>query len=144
MTFYRFSILCRHHLRRNRLLQILILTLIWAVADWLVYKISLPLPGSILGLFFVLTLLTTRRLNPASLRRGAEWFLAEMLLFFIPAIPSVLDHKEFLGVLGLKVLFVILMSTVMVMVVTALIVDFCFRWALHHSNTKVSHDRESL
>ena len=62
------------------------------------------------------------------MRRGANWFLADMLLFFIPAILAVLDHREFLGLLGLKILAVILTGTGIVMAVTALCVDLFYRW----------------
>jgi len=88
----------------------------------------LPVPAGIVGMFLVLALLVGRRLSPASMRRGANWFLAEMLLFFIPAVPAVLDHREFLGWLGLKILIVILIGTLTVMMTTALTVDLCYRW----------------
>jgi len=42
---------------------------------------------------FVLTLLATRRISLFTLRRGAEWFVGEMMLFFVPAVVSVLDHQ---------------------------------------------------
>ena len=62
----------------------------------------------------------------------AEWLLADMLLFFVPAALAVLNHPEFLGLTGLKILFVILASTVAVMVTTALVVDgACRRGAAH-------------
>jgi len=55
--------------------------------------------------------------------------LAEMLLFFIPAVPAVLDHQEFLGPLGLKLLAAVLAGTLLVMGGTALTVDLCCRLA---------------
>jgi holin-like protein len=42
----------------------------------------------------------------------------------------VLNHRDFLGVLGLKILAVIILSTIAVMVVTAIVVDLCYRWGV--------------
>ncbi len=80
-------------------------------------------------MFLLLALFATGRFSPVNLHRGAEWFLAEMLLFFIPAVPAVLNHRGFLGWLGLKVLVVILVGTAVVMLVTAFFVEACFHWS---------------
>ncbi|MBN8898593.1 MAG: CidA/LrgA family protein, partial [Rhodospirillales bacterium] len=93
----------------------------------------LPVPGGIAGMLIVLALLASRRLSPVSMRRGADWFLAEMLLFFVPAVLAVLDHHEFLGWTGLKILAVILGDTVTVMSVTAHTADLCVRLSLRHA-----------
>jgi holin-like protein len=55
-----------------------------------------------------------------------------MLLFFVPAVLAVMDHREFLGLLGLKILSVILLGTVVVMSVTALVVDLGYRLSEAH------------
>ena len=80
----------------------------------------------------MLVLLARRRLSAVSMRRGAEWLLADMLLFFVPAVLAVLNYPEFLGLTGLKILFVILASTIAVMVTTAFVVDRAYRWRADH------------
>jgi holin-like protein len=65
--------------------------------------IHLPIPGGIAGMFIVLELLTSRKRGVIWLRLGSSWLLPEMLLFFIPAVLVVLDHREFLGIVGLKI-----------------------------------------
>ncbi|MNL56483.1 holin-like protein [compost metagenome] len=67
------------------------------------------------------------------MQRGASWLLGEMLLFFVPAVMSLLDHREFLGLLGLKLLVVILLGTALVMAGTALTIDLCYRWMNRHA-----------
>jgi holin-like protein len=49
--------------------------------------------------------------------------ISDMPLFFVPAVLAVLDHRELLGAVGLKIVTTILGSTLAVMVVTALTVD---------------------
>ena len=118
----------RSFVRRSRLLQIALLIAFWRLGDLTAGATGLPIPGGIIGMLLVLVLLSTRKLSLPTMRRGAEWFLAEMLLFFIPAVLSILDHRELLGLLGVKILIVIAVGTLAVMKTTAFTVDLCYRW----------------
>lgn len=115
-------------LHRSMLLQIAVLAVFWGLGEGVVRLTGLPLPGGIVGMVVVLGLLSGGFIRPASVRRGASWLLAEMLLFFVPAVMAVLDHKELVGLDGLKIGAVILLGTLMVMAGTALAVDLCLRW----------------
>ena len=120
----------RPYLHASRFLQIALLVGFWLLGQAIVRASGLPLPGSIIGLLLVILLLARKKISPESLRLGAQWFLAEMMLFFIPAIPALTTHREFLGWLGLKILAIIIFGTLTVMAVTALTVDFCYRWKM--------------
>ncbi len=128
MTSFRRTIAWRRRIRTSSQLQILLIIAFWMVGVGVVRTTALPIPGSIVGLFIVLALLVSRRLSLRTVRLGAQWFLAEMLLFFVPAVLALLDHPEFLGLLGLKVFAVILLSTCIVMIVTGSFIDLCYRW----------------
>ncbi|EWM49046.1 lrgA family protein [Bordetella holmesii 70147] len=84
--FSRSWTLGRSYLRRSRLMQIgVIASFAWAgqaLAQWG----NLPVPGSVLGLTMVLLLLASGVMRVNHIRRGASWLLAEMLLFFVPAV----------------------------------------------------------
>lgn len=125
----------RRFIRHSRLLQVGLICAFWLAGETLARLSGLPLPGGLIGLAVVLGLLATRGLSIFSMKRGADWFLADMLLFFVPAVLAVLDHREFLGITGLKILFVILLSTAAVMVVTAFAVDVCLRWKVGYART---------
>ena len=127
MTTREITTSVRRIMHVNAAFQIALLILIWQAGEAVVRVAHLPVPGAVIGMFFVLGLLATGRLKLASLRSGARWLLAEMLLFFIPAVLAILDHREFLGLLGLKVLAVILVGALTVMIVTALAVDVNYR-----------------
>ena len=118
----------RSFVRRSRLLQIALLIAFWGCGDLTSRATGLPVPGGIVGMLLVLVLLSFRKLSLPTMRRGAEWFLAEMLLFFVPAVLSILDHRELLGILGMKILIIIALGTLAVMTSTALTVDLCYRW----------------
>lgn len=115
-------------LRHSKLLQIGLLILFSLAGQKIAGALDLPIPGGIVGLVLVLGLLASGKLQVQAVRRGANWLLGEMLLFFVPAVMSLLDHHEFLGMLGLKVLATIVAGTAMVMVGTALTIDLGYRW----------------
>lgn len=123
----------RYALHNSRLMQIATLVGFWLAGEAVVRLACLPLPGGIVGMALVLALLLSGRISLFSMKRGAEWFLAEMLLFFIPAVLAILEHRELIGMLGLKIMAVILLGTLTVMSVTALTVDLCYRWSLRYA-----------
>lgn len=122
----------RYALHHSRMMQIATLVGFWLMGEVVVRLSGLPLPGGIIGMALVLLLLLSGRISLFSMKRGAEWFLAEMLLFFVPAVLAVLEHGELIGMLGLKIMAIILVGTLTVMTVTALTVDFCYRWSLRY------------
>ena len=134
MPAHKLTIRFRRNVHRSRLLQIGLVLTFWLAGEAMVRLAGLPIPGGIVGMLIVLALLSSRRMSPFSMRRGAEWFIAEMLLFFVPAVLAVLDHHEIFGLLGLKILMVILVGTVVVMGVTAFTVDLCYRWRSGHGS----------
>lgn len=129
----------RSMLHRSMILQVATLAGFWAVGEAAVRLLHLPLPGGIVGMAVVLALLSSGHIRPAAVRRGAGWLLAEMLLFFVPAVMAVLDHGELVGLLGLKVAAVIVSGTVMVMGGTALAVDLCYRWRMRLAGEGAGH-----
>lgn len=119
--------------RRAASLQVLVLAGFWLVGEQIVRFLGLPIPGGVVGMTLLLVLLSVGWVKPASVRLGAYWLLAEMLLFFVPAVIGIIDHGEFAGALGLKIALVILVGTTLVMAGTALTVDLLYRWKQRHA-----------
>jgi len=113
--------------RGSRMLQIALVVAFWLAGEAVCRLTGLPLPGGIIGMGLALIALSARGLPVATMKRGADWLLAEMLLFFVPAVLAILDHRELVSLLGIKILAIILLSTVAVMGTTALTVDLCYR-----------------
>lgn len=120
----------RRRVRSSCLWQIGLILAAWQGGEWLARVLRLPIPGTVLGLAMLLALLGTGVCSVLMLRRGARWFLAQMLLFLLPAVMSLADHREFFGWLGCKLLAAVCVGTLIVMVTTALLVDGCYRWML--------------
>jgi holin-like protein len=113
--------------RASRWLQVLVISAFWGAGEAVVRAAQLPLPGSIAGLLALLALLAIGIVDARDVERGAGLLLGEMLLFFVPAVVAVVDHPEWAGVLGLKLLAAILAGTIVVMLVTGVVVEVCCR-----------------
>ena len=127
---HRLSIQTRLLFHRNIFAQMGLLCAFWISGEVITWALSLPIPGAIIGMVLALLALASHKLSILSMKRGADWLIAEMLLFFVPAVLALLNHKEFIGLLGIKILVVILGGTFVVMSITALTIDLCYRWML--------------
>lgn len=66
------------------------------LSSWL----HLPLPANLVGMMLMLTLILCRVIPLNWVRAGARWLLAEMLLFFVPAVVAVVNYAQLLMVDG--------------------------------------------
>ena len=112
---------------RNPLLQVATILGAWWLCERLVKALALPVPGSVLALGLLLSLLLTHQVRITSVRRGATGLLDHMVLFFVPAMMALLDHHELLGLVGVKLLGSITAGSLAVMTGTALVVEAWFR-----------------
>ena len=98
------------------------------LAAWLAW----PIPGGVIGMALLLLAFAFGLVKPAALQLGAGLLMAEMLLFFIPALMSLLDYGALLRNDGWRILLVIAASTLMVMLVTAFTVELAVRMRRSH------------
>ncbi|WP_098749308.1 CidA/LrgA family holin-like protein [Paenibacillus sp. EZ-K15] len=92
--------------------------------DQLAAWLNIGIPGSILGIVVLFILLETKVLRLEWIELGANWLLAELLLFFIPAAVGIMKYFPMLEAEGLQILAVVLFSTVIVMVSSGLTAGF--------------------
>lgn len=114
------------------LVELAILCALFLLGGQLATWLGWPIPGGVMGLALLLILFASGVLKPAMLQMGAGWLMAEMLLFFIPALMSLLDYGSLIREEGWRILLVIAVSTLMVMVVTAMTVELVCRWSVRH------------
>jgi holin-like protein len=93
------------------------------IAIWFAW----PIPGGVVGMVMLLLAFAMGAIKPAALQMGAGLLMAEMLLFFIPALMSLLDYGGLMRDDGWRILLVIGVSTLMVMLVTAFTVELVVR-----------------
>ncbi|MGL4828521.1 MAG: CidA/LrgA family protein [Vibrio sp.] len=105
------------------IIQVALLSVIWIFSDWLVTQFHLPLPANLTGMLLLLLLVVIKVVNVEWFRRGASWLLAEMLLFFVPAVVAVVNYQDLMRQEGMKIGVVLVASTILVIASTAWVVD---------------------
>ncbi|KAF0862968.1 CidA/LrgA family protein [Pseudomonas sp. LD120] len=119
--------------RLSRLIcELAVLLAIYFLGCWVAAWLPWPIPGGVVGLALLLLAFALGWVKPAALQLGAGLLMAEMLLFFIPALMSLLDYGSLLRQDGWRILLVIGVSTLLVMLVTALTVEWVCRWRMRH------------
>jgi holin-like protein len=119
---------CKH---LGRLLsELVVLLAIYLLGTQLSAWFAWPIPGGVVGLGLLLATFASGLVKPAALKLGAGVLMAEMLLFFIPALMSLLDYGGLVRHDGWRILLVIGLSTLSVMLVTAFTVEMVCRWSL--------------
>lgn len=104
--------------------QLLIILSINFLGEFLSNFLSLPLPGSIVGMLILLILLFTQILKPDDIAETADFLLNNMAFFFIPAGVGVLVSYTLLSGSYFESVASIVLSTVVVMLVTGGVTQF--------------------
>lgn len=110
--------------------QVLLYVALFVFAQYLVQWLHLPLPANLVGMMILLTLILCRIIPLNWVRAGARWLLAEMLLFFIPAVVAVVNYAQLLLIDGWRIFTVIALSTLMVLGATAWVVDKVYQFEI--------------
>ncbi|CAG4905631.1 CidA/LrgA family protein [Paraburkholderia gardini] len=99
------------------------LAAVWYVADFIVRRLGLPVPGGVVGLVAMLALLFSGGLPARWIKSGADWLLSDMLLFFIPAAVAAVQYGGLFREDGWRLALVVVAGTLMVMVAVAFAVE---------------------
>ncbi|EAQ9869928.1 CidA/LrgA family protein [Salmonella enterica] len=114
--------------------QVLLYAGLFIFFQYLVSWLHLPLPANLVGMVLMLALIVCRIIPLSWVRAGARWLLAEMLLFFVPAVVAVVNYAHPLLVDGWRIFSVIAISTLMVLGATAWVVDKVYRYEMSRLN----------
>jgi holin-like protein len=123
-------------------LQVALYIGFFLVAEQLVDWLHLPLPANIVGMLLLLALIMLRVLPLDWVKAGSRWLLAEMLLFFVPAVVAVVNYSQLLRVEGWRIMLVIGISTLLVLATTALVVDRVYRFEIWLAERKQARSHE--
>lgn len=94
-----------------------------AIASWL----QIGLPGNMIGLLLLFFLLERKVVSMNWIETGANFLIAELLLFFIPSAIGIVQFQDSLGNEWLPLLFVIGASTVIVLCFVAFATELVLR-----------------
>lgn len=88
--------------------------------------LAIPLPGSVIGLAILLVWLAVVRRDQTDLAKVTGWLTAHMPLMFLPAAVGLMEEGPLLARHGLAIAVAMVVSTLLTLVVTALV----FSWAV--------------
>jgi holin-like protein len=120
-------------------LQIALLSTIWLAVDTARQRFGWSMPAGLIGFALLAVGLFTGLVKARWLQGGTNWLLAEMLLFFVPAMLVVTEYPDLILHQGWRILAVIVTSTACVMAATALAVDRVYRlelWLARRRSTR--------
>ena len=89
--------------------------------------LPVPFPANVIGMLLLLALLATGLLKIEHIREKADFLLANMAFFFLPAGVSVINYFDVLGRSAVALVLVCLLSTVITFGATALSIRFTLR-----------------
>jgi holin-like protein len=103
--------------------ELTIILFITFLGETLSKTLSLPLPGTVVGMLLLLACLITKIIKVDSLKITSNYMLDNLAFFFLPAGVGIISSLNILSGNTLKILTVIIASTLVVTVVTGLTVQ---------------------
>jgi len=103
--------------------ELTIILFITFLGEILSKTLSLPLPGTVVGMLLLLACLITRVIRVDSLKITSNYMLDNLAFFFLPAGVGIISSLNILSGNTFKILTVIIVSTLVVTVVTGLTVQ---------------------
>ncbi|MCK5780960.1 MAG: CidA/LrgA family protein [Flavobacteriales bacterium] len=104
--------------------QLAIILAVYLSGLFLEHAFNLPLPGSIIGLLIMLLLLHLKVIKVEKIKQVSDFFLNNMMFFFIPATAGIMASYHILDGFLLQVILLVMISVVITISVTALLVQF--------------------
>lgn len=111
----------------NILMQILGLCAISFVSNVLSSALNIGIPGSILGIVLLFIMIEQKWLPLEKIELGANFLIAELLLFFIPSAIGVIQYQEVLKNDWAQLLFAIGASICLVVVFVGIVTEVIVR-----------------
>lgn len=97
------------------------------VSQILEQLLPIPFPASVIGMVLLFALLATGMLKLEHVREKADFLLANMAFFFLPAGVSVMNYFDVLSSALVPLLVICLVTTVLVFGATALSIKLTLR-----------------
>lgn len=88
---------------------------------------NLPIPGAVIGMFVLFGLLVTKKIKLESIEFFSELLLINLAFFFIPPGVGILSTLDQLSGNWVKLIFVVVTTTVITMLVTGWTVDYVIK-----------------
>lgn len=109
------------------ILQYAIIFLITYLGEIISRFISIPVPGTVIGMFILFIGLWTRIIKVDHISDAVNILLINMAVFFIPPGVKLLSSLSYLEGFWIKIMILMSVTTIITMVVTGRVVQYCIR-----------------
>ncbi|MGE6347106.1 CidA/LrgA family holin-like protein [Bacillus mycoides] len=99
------------------LVQIAALYVLYMVGNWVQEMLNLPIPGSLIGMFLLLVLLSLKVLPVKWFDLGAETLVAIMPFLLIPPTLGLMNYGAFFMSKGISLFITVVASTFLIIIV---------------------------
>ena len=82
--------------------------------------LQLPISGSIIGLFLLLTALWLKIIPVAAVKKGSEFLLLFLTLLFVPASVGIIKQPSLFTLEGAVVTIAVILSTIITMIIVGI------------------------
>ncbi|MDQ0208176.1 CidA/LrgA family protein [Alkalicoccobacillus murimartini] len=106
------------------ILHLLILSVFYCIGMALQTWLSIPLPGSLVGMILLFICLSSQVVPVRFVDQGAEWILKHLSLMFIPIIAGIVTFPILFTSRGLSLILLTMFSTLLVIVLSGLISQY--------------------
>lgn len=101
----------------NILVQIAALYVFYMVGTWVQEMLNIPIPGSLIGMFLLLVLLSLKVLPVKWFDLGAETLVAIMPFLLIPPTLGLMNYGAFFMSKGISLFITVVASTFLIIIV---------------------------
>ncbi|MED4204917.1 CidA/LrgA family protein [Neobacillus mesonae] len=109
------------------IIQVLIIHVFLFLGAAVKEVVPLPIPASMFGLCLLFLALFLKIIKLEWVEKGANWLMAELLLFFIPSAVGIVNYDEIISLQGAEIVMLIGISTMIVVGMTAVIAEIMTR-----------------
>ncbi|WP_066383608.1 CidA/LrgA family protein [Neobacillus mesonae] len=109
------------------IIQVLIIYVFLFLGAAVKEVVPLPIPASMFGLCLLFLALFLKIIKLEWVEKGANWLMAELLLFFIPSAVGIVNYDEIISLQGAEIVMLIGISTMTVVGMTAVIAEIMMR-----------------
>lgn len=96
------------------IIHILVLSIFYMIGEWIQETFHLFIPGSIIGMLLLFTLLVTKVLPVRFIEQGTHFILQHMPILFLPVTVGTIQFLDLFAGKGILLIVIALMSTIMV------------------------------
>lgn len=115
---------------------------IYLLGEFISNMLSLPIPGNILGMIILLVLLCTKIIKLEQIETISNFLLDHLAFFFIPAGVGLMSSVGIIKDTWLKLLIVCVSTTIIIIAITGLIVQFITKKSKNIGGNKIEHNNK--